>query len=55
MSYRVTYQTSEGHFASLLVSKADNVTEAIAAAAEQCSDLKLHPNRIKRVIYEVSQ
>ena len=55
MSYRVTYQTSDGHYASKLVPNADTVTEAIAEVAEQCPDLKLHPNRIKRVIYEVAQ
>ena len=55
MSYRVTYQTADGHFDSQLIESADNVSEAISQAAEQCPALKLHPNRIKRVVYEVAQ
>ena len=55
MSYRVTYQTSDGHYASQFIKSADNVSAAISQAAEQCPDLKLHPNRIKRVVYEVAQ
>ena len=51
MSYRVTYQTSDGHYASHFVENADNVSDAISKAAEQCLELKLHPSRIKRVIY----
>lgn len=55
MGYRVTYFTSGGNCASVMIPEANNAAEAISMVSEQCSDLRSHPNRIKRVTYEESK
>ncbi len=51
MSYRVSYKEASGLEVDLLCF-ANSASEALAHALEEVPSLKLHPNRVTRILFE---